>query len=150
MHPSFPFLQGPAGFHGGTWLGRGKACPWNTSSLLFVHPSPTCGSLLLPSVDSGKGWDWWKAHMYPVTLVLHSSFNQGWHIGAISILVWKNSHPPVRLLCVSLPGVAGGVGGKAWGWWWWRVSWTRSPCCPAPGQKMFSGTSQPPSLLVQW
>lgn len=93
-------------------IGEGQGLPLEYLFFTLPAPSPSYSSLPLPSVDSGKGWDWWKAHMYPATLVLHSSFNQGWHIGAISILCVENfSSSCETLVCVSPGSRRGGEGG---------------------------------------
>lgn len=85
--------------------GEGQSLPLGYLFFTPPAPTPTYSSLLLPSVDSGKGWDWWKAHMYPVTLVLYSSSNQGRHRGAISILCVENvSFSCEALVWVSLRG----------------------------------------------
>lgn len=122
-----PFLQGLAGFHGGTWLGRGKVCLWDTSSLLLLHPPlPTVlyFSLVLIQEKGGTGgkhtcilWLWYCT-LHPTRDVTEEP--------SVSF-VWKMSHSPVRLLCESLWGAGE------------EDDWTKSPCCPAPGQKMFSG-----------
>lgn len=107
--------------------GRGKACSWDTPSLLFLHPTSISSSLLLPSVEAGNGQDW-KAYIYRVTLVLHSYIQPGWQRGAISSLCVGNVSLLILLwglVCVLLPS-----------------SWYRRCILGGPLP------SQPPSLVV--